>query len=100
MSLFLTACAGPQKPDVRVIDNRGATYRDAADLAQRTPEGLERPCQTPEEAYKGPIHLDHAIAQTDIALAAYKCERVRAEAWGAWAEELVARLLSLAEGAE
>ena len=100
LSLLLTGCAAQTKPDVRLIDNRAQTWRQAADLAQTAPEGLQQACQTPEEAYRGALHLQHSKAQTEIALSAYKCERVRAEAWGAWAEELVARLLSLAEGAE
>lgn len=80
-SLCLTACAGEPKTVVRTIDNRAAAYAEALELVdQARSETLRQPCMAPEEAYAGPVNLDHSIAQTDIALIAYACERDRAGA--------------------
>lgn len=69
-------------------------------MGEAQSESLSTPCQTPEEAYSGPVHLQHSIIQTDIALAAYTCERERADAGVSILGQVMDSLQALLEKAE
>lgn len=76
-------------PTVIVIDGSAAAIEADLALARSAHAALLTPCPAPLGAMRAPSYWGEAAEQTDIALEAWHCERVRADGWAAWRRGLL-----------